>query len=619
MAARFAMSSFVSCLLVLWLIAPICAGHGGNMTADEKTAAEMHEAMESVLHEGAGMVVCVAASLMIALLVGNVLHMCEVSIFSESMLIICIGYLLGKLLPTNGSILGWAVSDVGVEEEGLAMAGILNLFLLPIIIFEAGWSMIHRDFINQMMTILTFAVFGTLISMVVVGTLIMATCEIHGICGARVAFTYAALISAVDPVATLATYTHLQVDPLLNILVFGESVVNDAVAIVLFRVLNTGDVFADLSVEAVSGRIASQTMLLLFGSVGLGLAMGFMLMLIVRMFRLTHSTSNCVLFMFLSSFFIYSFAERVCGLSGIITVLFGAMFASGFARYQFPPEASMFCAFALKQGASLADMVVFLFVGITAVYANLTGLVLGLLVSAFCLLGRAAAVLPLALLTNGCKALWRRDLPKEKKLILDWKKIFMMWHAGLRGGIALVLTLELGPWVEAEGPGTKDKLRNATVLIIVFFLLFFGGSTKVLLRLLGIPMEGEAKPMHVHHGRMWHVLHDIRDKVLRRVLESRHHVEEPSALPQLMADFAAVERKHTSAELPPVSSAASRRISELHDALDGIETGNSGLRPRQKGMVALFGVADPLHAGDESDSDSDCEECDSDDDSDAGC
>ena len=27
---------------------------------------------------------------------------------------------------------------------------------------------------------------------------------------------------------------------------------------------------------------------------------------------LTHSTSNCVLFMFLSSFFIYSFAERAC-------------------------------------------------------------------------------------------------------------------------------------------------------------------------------------------------------------------------------------------------------------------------------------------------------------------
>ena len=50
----------------------------------------------------------------------------------------------------------------------------------------------------------------------------------------------------------------------------------------------------------------------------------------------------------------------------------------------------------------------------------------------------------------------------------------MMWHAGLRGGIALVLTLELGDWVDQEQAGTKSKLRNATVLVIVFFLTFFG-------------------------------------------------------------------------------------------------------------------------------------------------
>lgn len=43
-------------------------------------------------------------------------------------------------------------------------------------------------------------------------------------------------------------------------------------------------------------------------------------------------------------------------------------------------------------------------------------------------------------------------------------------------GIALVLTLELGDWVDQEQPGTKGKLRNATVLVIVFFLTFFGCS-----------------------------------------------------------------------------------------------------------------------------------------------
>ena len=48
-------------------------------------------------------------------------------------------------------------------------------------------------------------------------------------------FVFGSLISAVDPVATLAIFHALNVDPLLNMLVFGESILNDAVAIVLTR------------------------------------------------------------------------------------------------------------------------------------------------------------------------------------------------------------------------------------------------------------------------------------------------------------------------------------------------------------------------------------------------
>lgn len=68
------------------------------------------------------------------------------------MVIIILGYLLGIILPTRGgSVIAWAIGDVGVEEEGLAMAGVLNLFLLPIIIFEAGWSMNHRAFVDLLL------------------------------------------------------------------------------------------------------------------------------------------------------------------------------------------------------------------------------------------------------------------------------------------------------------------------------------------------------------------------------------------------------------------------------------------------------------------------------------
>jgi len=48
-------------------------------------------------------------------------------------------------------------------------------------------------------------------------------------------FVFGSLISAVDPVATLAIFHALNVDPLLNMLVFGESILNDAVAIVLTK------------------------------------------------------------------------------------------------------------------------------------------------------------------------------------------------------------------------------------------------------------------------------------------------------------------------------------------------------------------------------------------------
>jgi len=55
------------------------------------------------------------------------------------------------------------------------------------------------------------------------------------VCNGQCSFAFGSLISAVDPVATLAIFHALDVDPTLNMLVFGESVLNDAVSIVMFK------------------------------------------------------------------------------------------------------------------------------------------------------------------------------------------------------------------------------------------------------------------------------------------------------------------------------------------------------------------------------------------------
>merc|ERR1712122_440254 len=99
----------------------------------------------------------------------------------------------------------------------------------------------------------------------------------------------------------------------------------------------------------------------------------------------------------------------------------------------------------------------------------------------FCLVGRALATFPLAMGCNLIKAQAGKGLPKEKQLMITPRHMFMMWHAGLRGGIALVLTLDLGDWVgeiehDTEFYSTKEHLRNATLVVIVVFLVVFGGS-----------------------------------------------------------------------------------------------------------------------------------------------
>lgn len=50
------------------------------------------------------------------------------------------------------------------------------------------------------------------------------------------ALLFGSLLSATDPVATLAVLGQLKVEPQLYSIIFGESVLNDAVAIVLFQV-----------------------------------------------------------------------------------------------------------------------------------------------------------------------------------------------------------------------------------------------------------------------------------------------------------------------------------------------------------------------------------------------
>jgi NhaP-type Na+/H+ or K+/H+ antiporter len=117
-------------------------------------------------------------------------------------------------------------------------ADLFFFVLLPPIIFDAGYTLKKRSFFNNLGSILSYAFIGTLISTLVIGFGLFGLNRVGWLKTVTDPNIYeflmfASLISATDPVATLNIFSSPSVDapPLLYSLVFGESVLNDAVAI----------------------------------------------------------------------------------------------------------------------------------------------------------------------------------------------------------------------------------------------------------------------------------------------------------------------------------------------------------------------------------------------------
>ncbi|KAJ7324819.1 hypothetical protein JRQ81_017839 [Phrynocephalus forsythii] len=113
--------------------------------------------------------------------------------------------------------------------------------LLPPIIFHAGYSLKKRHFFRNLGSVLAYAFLGTAISCIVIGVImygfVKAMVHANQLKTGDFHFTdcllFGSLMSATDPVTVLAIFHELHVDTDLYTLLFGESVLNDAVAIVL--------------------------------------------------------------------------------------------------------------------------------------------------------------------------------------------------------------------------------------------------------------------------------------------------------------------------------------------------------------------------------------------------
>ncbi|GFZ05001.1 Na+/H+ (sodium hydrogen) exchanger 3 [Actinidia rufa] len=186
------------------------------------------------------------------------------------------------------------------------------IYLLPPIIFNAGFQVKKKQFFHNFLTILLFGVIGVFISAFLITAAI------------------GAIFSATDTVCTLQVL-HQDETPLLYSLVFGEGVVNDATTVVLFNAVQKIDV---TRLDGwVAAHIFGDFLYLFSTSTVLGVAdiSNYIHTLMpIRCVSRRHSSVREIALMMLMAYLSYMLAE-VLHLSGILTVFFCGIVMSHYA------------------------------------------------------------------------------------------------------------------------------------------------------------------------------------------------------------------------------------------------------------------------------------------------
>uniref|UniRef100_A0A8C6UTJ6 Sodium/hydrogen exchanger n=1 Tax=Neogobius melanostomus TaxID=47308 RepID=A0A8C6UTJ6_9GOBI len=428
-------------------------------------------------------------------------------------------------------------------------ADVFFLCLLPPIILDAGYFLPIRPFIENIGTILMFAVIGTLWNTFFIGGLLFAVCQINPgytmDLGLLPCLLFATIISAVDPVAVLAVFEEIHINELLHILVFGESLLNDAVTVVLYHLFE--EYAGAGTVTVLDGFLGIICFLVVaLGGVLVGAIYGILAAFTSRF--TSHMRVIEPLFVFVYSYMAYLSAEMF-HLSGIMALIACGAVMKPYVEANISHKSHTTVKYFLKMWSSVSETLIFIFLGVATVdgthhswnWIFVTATVI------LCLIARVIGVIGLTYLMN-----------KVRIVKLTTKDQFIIAYGGLRGAIAFSLGFLLN---EEHFP--QKKMFLTAIITVVFFTVFVQGMTiKPLVELLAVKKKQEAKRTineEIHTQFLDHLLTGIEDicghyghhhwkdklnrfnkKYLKRYLIAGTRCEEP----QLLSFFHKMEMKH---------------------------------------------------------------------------
>lgn len=348
-------------------------------------------------------------------------------------------------------------------------------YLLPPIIFAAGFLLRKDIFFHNFASIIVLAFAGTFIAALFTGCVIWMGGEYWN-AGYNWKFmdamVFGSLISAIDPVATIALLEKICVDQQLYLLIFGEAVLNDAVAVVFFKVFSK---IADGSKSASEGMAEAVGLIILSAicSTLIGIIFALCLAYIHKNLELCKHPEVEIGLFIVGAMIPYYVAEAL-DFSGIMAALFAGVFADHYIYYHLSTASRITVSNLLHTVAQSFESFVFVYLGM-ALFAEKSDdyNVEIIFITLFCcLVGRGISVLFLC---------WLLNFGRKNKISMKYQ--ITMWFAGLRGPVAFALSL--------MAPNETEVMVCATLIVVFTTTVVLGGATSTVLNCLGISARQE--------------------------------------------------------------------------------------------------------------------------------
>ncbi|XP_029388517.1 sodium/hydrogen exchanger 5 isoform X1 [Mus pahari] len=439
------------------------------------------------------------------------------------------------LLILLGLVLGGIVLAVAKKAEYQLEPGTFFLFLLPPIVLDSGYFMPSRLFFDNLGAILTYAVVGTLWNAFTTGVALWGLQQ-AGLVGKLAGLSpevlseaasssptspifclslaaprvqaglldfllFGSLISAVDPVAVLAVFEEVHVNQTLFIIIFGESLLNDAVTVVLYKVCNSFVEMGSANVQATDYlKGVASLFVVSLGGAAVGLVFAFLLALTTRFTKRVRIIEP--LLVFLLAYAAYLTAE-MASLSAILAVTMCGLGCKKYVEANISHKSRTAVKYTMKTLASCAETVIFMLLGISAVdsskWAWDSGLVLGTLF--FILFFRALGVVLQTWVLN-----------QFRLVPLDKIDQVVMSYGGLRGAVAFALVILL----DRTKVPAKDYFVATTIVVVFFTVIVQGLTIKPLVKWLRVKRSDYHKPtlnQELHEHTFDHILAAVEDVV----------------------------------------------------------------------------------------------------------